>query len=187
MANSELDALKTEILFFMDKIFQSSFAYLGAIAVSILTANLSVITEIEKLSGIDKSVLIAYVLLFANAIYLIFAASCSFAIIKRGLFILRHRDRTSALSNWEAFVRRAEPSFSHFSWNVDNYYVGIFFFVIFASSICLAGYARAYAPPQIALWAELYFWSVIFAHVIPIWSLFQIGKLIRLCQNEIAA
>lgn len=184
MNSESLQIIKSEITFFMDKSFQFSFVYVGAVFAGIASIKLDVIDTWAIKLHTTAETLLTILILLLNLVYLILASSCIFAILKRGYFFLAHSDQQpeGPLVVWEKFVRKATGSFSTLGWNVDNYYVGVIWFFIFALSMCgfFYGILNATGTSVIVL-------SVLMAlHGIPVWCLVQTAKLNRACRAKIA-
>src|SRR5438067_2399770 len=81
-------AVKSEIAFFMEKSFQVSFGYAGAVAA--LTAGVAVenFRAVVEQTGLRICVVWALSLLVLDFIYLTTAGGCLFGVLKRGYFIL---------------------------------------------------------------------------------------------------
>jgi hypothetical protein len=144
---------KSEISFFMEKTFQISFTYFGGLVAFFALSKTSFMKAIVQTSGIRLGILVALVVMLLNLVYLTLACACLFAILKRGMFILRHsppaaESKASLYVEWERFVRNGSmPSASDrlqgLAWNIDNYYMLPLFAVIIMSSAGAAWYALA--------------------------------------------
>jgi hypothetical protein len=70
-----------------------------------------------------------------NVLYLTFASSCLYAVLKRGYFILRCPwGADPILQAWEIQLRSPAPKVDRVTWNVDNYYMVVFFVMILTTS-----------------------------------------------------
>lgn len=162
MESENLASIKTEIMFFMDKMFQFSFIYLGAIFASIAGTNLGLYNILSSNLNVPKSALLLLAILALNFIYLILSLSCSFAILKRGLFILQKRKKDSTHENilidWEEFVRFKRFNLSTVTWNLDNFYVIILISIcyLFSFYLIIWGICTFYCENAYMLWALIF-------------------------------
>lgn len=140
---ASLESVKTEIAFFMEKGFQFSFVYVGAVFAAVATLNVSTITKIFGMPDNQLILFIVPALLLLNFLYLVVASSCLFAILKRGYFILANgqsleKDGVTEVA-WEKFVRQGTDKqtqqFGSISWNIDNYYTVVVCLLIAALSV----------------------------------------------------
>jgi hypothetical protein len=140
-----LDRVKGEITFFMEKTFQISFGYFGALvalgAASGLDASAAVASEL----GIGTAVLFCTAILLFNAVYLSLASGTLFATIKRGLFLIKMDPNALGHRQWETFVRSSgdETMFrpralAFAAWNLDNFYMTPLFALIGLVSVVTA-------------------------------------------------
>lgn len=178
-----LESVKKEIAFFMDKSFQFSFVYIGAVFAALASANIGNVT---KLFGIPDLVLfIIPALLLLNFLYLVVAVSCLFAILKRGYFILSNGGHSQTDFIWEIFVRSGSEDeaeqFGMISWNIDNYYTVVICFLITLLSVFLAIYGvlkfRGYG-----YWKILPI-ALLLLHALPLWAFVRTGKLNAKCRK----
>lgn len=178
MSTPNLDSIKGEILFFMGKIFQFTFVYIGAVFAVLASSNLQVAGHIANFLRVGQTMLAVEVFLLLNFLYLVLSSSCMFAILKRGFFIVREVGPTAPyhpLVRWERFVRKNPRNFNSFLWNIDNHFVAVLFVAVLASS-CLAfgflvsqvGWKRAGIPLLLMI-----------LHGLPIWWIWPSWKLFR--------
>ena len=142
---------KSEIAFFMEKTFQISFTYFGGLVAFFALSKTSFMKAAVQASGIRLGILVALVVMLLNVVYVTLACACLFAILKRGMFILKHSSRSgeskaSLYVEWEKFVRDdsllpAWHKLRPLAWNIDNYYMLPLFAVIIMSSIGAGWYA----------------------------------------------
>jgi hypothetical protein len=183
MADKTLKEVKDEIRFFMERSFQVSFAYLGALAVTVLSARSDAVSSIASTTGLEAAVILIGLLLLNNFVYLSIAMSCHFALLKRGMFILLSEENGDRiLIDWERFLRRPNRFFREFGWNIDNYYLAPVDFLVAASSVALVGYQMTRLllgqdPHRIQEIGVILLPAIL--HVWPIWSFIQLVKLMR--------
>jgi hypothetical protein len=70
---SNILAVKTEITFFMEKLFQFSFVYIGSIFAVLAGTKSDLIQDLSKTTGLSSLLLISMALLLLNLIYLVIA------------------------------------------------------------------------------------------------------------------
>lgn len=180
MATKDLGFIKDEIAFYMEKIFQFSYAYVGAVIVVIAGSKTEVLENLSDLLLTESQILISTMIIFLNLVYLIIACSSSYAILKRGYFILsqNNKDGIELYIDWEKYNRsKGVKQIDSLSWNIDNFYTLFIFAICFIFSIILfsttirssSGVVRIF---QIAL---------MLFHLFPIWAIFQISRLNKLC------
>jgi hypothetical protein len=144
---------KSEIAFFMEKTFQISFTYFGGLVAFFALSKTNFMKAVVLTSGIRLGILVALVVMLLNLVYVTLACACLFAILKRGMFILKHSPRSSESKaslyvEWEKFVRDDSllPTWHRLrplAWNIDNYYMLPLFAVIIMSSAGAGWYALA--------------------------------------------
>ena len=139
MADKALKEVKDEIRFFLEKSFQVSFAYAGALAVTALSARLDVIRDLSQTTGLARSVILAFLILVNNAVYLSISLACSFALVKRGMFVLASDagEADEILREWEKFLRMPAAGFGKTAWNIDSYYLAPVDFVVAMASFTI--------------------------------------------------
>ena len=151
MSNANLDSVKNEIRFFMDKSFAVSFGYIGAIVALLAAVKFKVLEDAATSMHADEWSLLCGGVLVVNTVYLTVASSFLFAILKRGYFILKNTPASTGSEvdldrEWEVFVRKpgAELFESHkmnmFAWNCDNFYMVPIFILIIAISVGAVAY-----------------------------------------------
>jgi hypothetical protein len=173
----------------MEKTFQISFTYFGGLIAFFALSKTAVANAIVNASGIPLGVLAALVILLLNLIYVTLASACIFAILKRGLFILRHSPRSVGSKEplhveWEKFVREASlmPArhrLRSLAWNIDNYYMLPLYSLIVISSAGAASYALADGP----LRAEIVAAILLLLYVIPAYMFYYTSVLNRECRE----
>ncbi|MGW2515781.1 hypothetical protein ACWC09_01870 [Streptomyces sp. NPDC001617] len=196
MANGyNFEAQRSEVAFFMEKAFQISFVYFAGVAAFFALSKSDVMTSIVKATGLPLAGLAAVVILLLNLLYVTLACACLFAVLKRGLFILRHTSmppgeeigQGSVYRKWEEFVRDEElmgdVKLRHVAWNIDNYYMIPLFSVIVAASTIAAVIALTSSSAIIQAAAS----ALVVMHVIPGFILKQLTVLDRECRNELRA
>jgi hypothetical protein len=164
----DLGAVKSEIAFFMEKTFQVSFGYLGALAALAAAAKLDVLTAAASLLDVRVRMVVVTAVLMANAVYLTLACGTLFAVVKRGLFIIQQTSLAqidaaprSIHLDWEVFVRRPPPEVGApawgrvAAWNFDNFYMVPLFLLIACSSVGVAvfGMTESKGSHEVALLA----------------------------------
>lgn len=139
-----LDRVKGEITFFMEKTFQVSFGYVGAIVALGAALSLNVVTEIASAVDIGVKPLVCGSVLVLNTVYLVLAAGTLFATIKRGVFLIVYSGEADGHRYWEGFVRKSATSpfgggwLGDLCWNLDNVYMVPLFLLIGAVSVASA-------------------------------------------------
>lgn len=88
--DDDFRSIKSEIEFFMEKMFQVSLSYSGAIVALVAVIHLDVGDEIQRVLGVHPRVSFVAVLLGLNALYLTLVLGTLFAVFKRGCFSLSH-------------------------------------------------------------------------------------------------
>jgi hypothetical protein len=187
--DSDFTSQKSEVSFFMEKTFQISFAYFGGLVAFFALSKTSFMTAIVQASGIRLGILVALIVMLLNLVYLTLACACLFAILKRGMFILKHSPRTaeakvSVYVEWEKFVRDdsmlpAGGRLRPLAWNIDNYYMLPLFAVIIISSAGAGWYALAGGQMEGATAAAI----LIFLYVIPGYMSYCMAVLNRECRR----
>jgi hypothetical protein len=183
MTQESLSSIKNEITFFMEKSFQFSFVYVGAIFAGIASTKLEVMDILAAKLNTKPLLLVVTSILVLNLVYLTLAASCIFAILKRGYFILTHssEDPEGVLVSWEKFVRKSNREFGDLGWNVDNYYVGVIYFLVLILSLAAFLYGLFnYSGKGVAI-----LFVLLALHILPIWALIQTAKLNAVCRRLI--
>ena len=181
MSEENLGPIKNEITFFMEKSFQFSFVYIGSIFASVAGVKVDEVGKLATALHTDTGVVLTTAILTFNVVYLVLASSCLFAILKRGYFILQYSSpgREEVIVNWEKFVRKPDIQFGSLGWNVDNYYMAVFYILIFIFSITVL----IYGLTSTSVGALRIFFSILFAlHALPTWVLIQTAKLDSACR-----
>jgi hypothetical protein len=165
---------------------QFSLAYIGAIVATAFSSNLSIMESIHVATNIDKGVLISGIFLFLNLSYLILATSWTFAIIKRGLFLLRLKaPQQKEIVEFEIFLRRTEDTFTKIGWNVDNYYVAFLYFLVFMSSAGLFWFAFVPSAWARGAFGQTVLLVLFLAHALPAWFAWQTFKVMQACDKVV--
>ncbi len=174
-----LVSVKNEITFFMEKVFQFSFVYIGSLFAIAAGTKSDVIKDLSESWRVGPFVVVAIGLLLLNLMYLVIACSCIFAVLKRGYFILIYGgpEQNDALPEWEAFLRAKREHFGYLSWNVDNYYLVVLYTLILMMSILLFCYGVINSNGLIR--ASILALGCM--HAIPMWALIKTGKLNAAC------
>lgn len=137
-ASPDLGRVKDEIAFFMEKTFQISLGYVGAVIAIVLASRLD---SVDVATGVNGAVLMFSGVLVVNSVYLSLAAGTLFAALKRGMYLSLEDPNGAGFGKWEAFVRKSSDSpFSGkplglHAWNLDNYYMAPVFVLIMIASI----------------------------------------------------
>lgn len=177
----------------MEKTFQISFTYFGGLVAFFALSKTSFMKAIVQTSGIRLGILVALVVMLLNLVYLTLACACLFAILKRGMFILRQSPHSadsgvSLYVEWEKFVRddsmlpvwgRLRP----LAWNIDNYYMLPLFAVIIISSAGAGWYALVGGQLKGEISAAI----LIVLYVIPGYMSYYMAVLNRECRRLLAA
>lgn len=133
---ANLVSIKSEILFFMEKIFQFSFLYIGALF-AVASGKLDLGKALADALGVTPQYLALNVFLLLNLVYLIFSCSCIFATLKRGYFILENYSNSKdPLVQWEKSTRNNPEKFRRIYWSIDNSYVACLFSIVALGSLC---------------------------------------------------
>src|ERR1700733_1434304 len=180
---------KAEVAFFMDKTFQISFTYFGGLVAFFALSKTDFMKAVVQASGIRLGILTALVILLLNLVYVTVACACLFAILKRGLFILKHSPRSSDSKaslyiEWERFVRDDSlmPTWHKLrplAWNIDNYYMLPLFAIILMSS---AG-AGWYAIGDGVIKAKLSAIILIAFYAVPVYMFYYMAMLNNECRR----
>jgi hypothetical protein len=180
---------KSEIAFFMEKTFQISFTYFGGLIAFFALSKTSFMKAIVQTSGIRLGILVALVVMLLNLVYLTLACACLYAILKSGMFILKHSPRSaeskaSLYVEWEKFVRDDSmlPAWARLrplAWNIDNYYMLPLFSVIILSSAGAGWYALAGEQLKGEIAAAI----LIALYVIPGYMSYYMAVLNRECRR----
>lgn len=152
MSDDPIAFVRDEIRFFMDRSFQVSYGYIGALLGLAASAHSDFAHGLAMGSGTSVGSIVALAVLILNGIYLTVGMSCSFAVLKRAYFILRFTapDNGTQLRMylaWERFVRQPPPRRSTLArlrpvvWNIDNYYMTPVFVTVLSLSVCAAFYS----------------------------------------------
>ncbi len=184
-----LDRVKGEISFFMEKTFQISFGYLGALVALVAASGLDVVSAAAEALGTTTAPLLCSGVLVLNAVYLALASGTLFATLKRGLYLMIH-DPGGAHFRWERFVRESHRSpfgtgrLGSVAWNLDNYYMVPLFGLIVVVSIASAFVglhesARAVDAAIVLLAAA--------GHAIPLAMVLATAKIASLAATEASA
>ena len=173
MNDDNLGLIKKEITFFMDKMFQFTFVYVGAVIAMVAGTKAEFIKTIASQLKIEPTMFVITAILLINLLYFILVASWSFAIINRGYFILTYRDedRNDVLIIWEIFVRRSERGFGRINWNIDNYYILISMAVVLLSSALL--FYLGFQGSTGTVWTKVGLVFILILHATPSWILTQ--------------
>lgn len=184
---------KSEITFFMEKTFQISFTYFGGLVAFFALSKTAVANAVVKATGIPVGILAALVILLLNLLYVTLACACIFAILKRGLFILKHSPRSPGSKEplhieWERFVRDsslmpARHRLRSLAWNIDNYYMVPLYALIVMSSLGAASYALAGGPLQAQIAAAI----LVFFYIIPVYMFYYTAVLNRESRELLSA
>ena len=184
MASTDLGFIKDEIAFYMEKLFQFSYAYVGAIVVVIAGSNADILKNLSNIFESKTEIIISAIIIFLNLVYLIIACSSTYAILKRGYFILSQSD-TEGLElyiNWERFNRRKGiKKIKNIYWNIDNYYTLFIFVICFVFSVVLFTTVINSSSGGVSI----FLWASIVGHIIPILAVIQIFKLVKICRDLI--
>ncbi|MFF1906854.1 hypothetical protein [Kitasatospora sp. NPDC058218] len=185
---SNFEAQKSEVAFFTEKAFQVSFVYFAGLAAFFALSKSDVMTAVVHATNLPLGGLIAVVVLLLNLVYITLACACLFAILKRGLFILKYTtsspgSQPSVHREWEVFVRddecMGEIKMRSIAWNIDNYYMIPLFFAIVAVSLVAAIMAATCNSTILQIAAA----ALVILHVIPGFILRQLSVLDHQCRQ----
>lgn len=187
--DSDFASQKSEVSFFMEKTFQISFTYFAGLVAFFALSKTSFMKAVVQASSLHLGILVALVVLVLNLVYVTLACACLFAILKRGMFILKHGLRpgdsgVSLYMEWEKFVRDdslmpVSPRLRSLAWNIDNYYMLPLFGLIIASSVGAVWYVQADGTTEAKIIAAI----LAFLYVIPGYMLYYMGVLNRECRR----
>jgi hypothetical protein len=178
---ANIQAVKSEITFFMEKVFQFSFVYIGSLFAILAGTKTETIKDLAAAAATSPLLVIAAAILLLNLVYLVIATSCTFAVLKRGYFILLYggSEERDALPRWESFLRSTNTGFGYLSWNVDNHYLVLIFMMVFTISVSLFVYVFNNSGGSfkgiVTVLAGL--------HAVPLWALVETRKLDQACAN----
>lgn len=136
-----LERVKREADFFMEKTFQVSFGYLGALVALVAASGLSIGSEVASQLGLSTTAVFCCCVLVLNACYLALASGMLFATVKRGIYLVVASDTRDGHHAWEFFLRRSSGSpfpgrwWGHIAWNLDNFYMAPLFALIVLVSV----------------------------------------------------
>jgi hypothetical protein len=183
MMDDAIKDIKSEVRFFMDKSFQSSFAYIGALVAAIFSLKLDPDT-VSRFTSVNPSLLLSSIILLTNFIFLTVNIGCSFAVVKRGMFIVASFEQGASNPDveWETFLRTKAGRLGWFGWNTDNFYlvpivvvVVVLSIVIFGSELPTLSAAAAGARTQ----AYILLIFPMALHAWPAWSSWQLVQLMQ--------
>lgn len=185
----DLEFVKREITFFMEKTFQVSFGYFGALIAFLAAFKLEIVQAAGQAIGTGGGVVIAWAVLLLDVIYLTVAGACIYAVLKRGYFILIRAAVADPLRAWEVFERAAEENpirgdaVPGISWNVDNYYMAPIYILIVVISAVAAGYCLL-VPNTLA---RAIMGVLVSLHIFPAgWTLVAAKRMDGLCRRHLA-
>jgi hypothetical protein len=179
----DLTHVKAEIIFFMDKIFQVSFAYFAAVFAFLVLSESDTLLQLSVAIHGRVRDLIALAILAFNLTYTVIAFACLYAVLKRGLFILRDfATPTNSFNAWERFLRspaHAPPRswIRALTWNMDNYYMIPLFVAI--PLVSVLAFTVAILSPSVGVWVLAV--ALMSIHLLPGAMLWNIWKLSREC------
>jgi hypothetical protein len=183
--------IKEEIKFFMDKSFQVSFFYTAALVAYALGLRAELVKQIATATNLDGRVVLVLILLISNFVYLTISLSCSFAVIKRGLFILQFESREpdNVLAEWERYIRIGPSRFGFISWNIDNLYVGVVMALVFLLSFSGLVFALTILCSQSAMpYRDLQLWlcsAAIALHAVPLWAMAHLLRIMSVHRQRL--
>lgn len=184
-----LDRVKEEAAFFMEKTFQVSFGYLGALVALVGAAGLDVVSAAADRLHLSVTALFCCGVLIVNLVYLALAAGLLFATVKRGLFLVMASDSHDGHHAWEFFLRRGSDDlfltgqFGHTTWNIDNFYMAPLFALIFAVSLLAAGIGLESAD---SLHGVLAIGIPSALHLLPLLMLLATAKMTKALETQLA-
>ncbi|MBE9582557.1 MAG: hypothetical protein IMF18_13210 [Proteobacteria bacterium] len=175
--------IRDEIKFFMEKAFQFAYIYIGSAFAILAGGKLDVFKGLAAAAGSGTDVIMVLGLLVLNLAYLILASSCLFAVLKRGYFILIQGERScgSPVLEWERFVRIPATLPRRIDWNVDNYFMGVLYGLVWASSLALLVYAVQNSHGGMR-WCAI---GLGLLYCIPMWNTLNTVRLNGICRDEV--
>lgn len=194
MNETRFDFVKDEIRFFMEKSFQVSFGYIGALIAIVATVKLDALDALARQLGMTTGLVVSVLILAMNGLYLTIAIACLFAILKRGYFILDNAPSATTAesdlhSKWETYVRSyskdlfALRPLNHVAWNLDNYFMLPIFVLIMLVSVAAAFYPWVV---ESCLWFRLATLILLLANLTVLgFGTAATGRLDRLCRDEL--
>jgi len=195
MSDQPFASVRDEIRFFMDKGYQVSFGYFGALAALIAATKLQATTDVAATLGFPVGMLLAIAIVLLNVLYLSVAGGCLFGVLKRGYFILTNAgdavDREVLVkAEWEVFVRSvrerlfANAFLDDMAWNVDNYYMVPILTFIVGVSVAALVYAWLADASTMARAVTV---GLALLHLLPIATLMAVARLDGVCRKYVAA
>ena len=176
-----LARVKDEITFFMEKTFQISFGYLGALIALAAASGLDASRAVARELGLGTAPLFCTGVLLLNALYLSLAAGTLFATIKRGLYLIQQDPGALGHRRWETYVRRSDDdspfrpgALAFYAWNLDNFYMTPLFVLIAVVSVVTAVIGVREADSALAATTVLLAAGM---HAVPLAALAITGKL----------
>lgn len=174
---------RDEIKLYMDKGYQASFGYFAALVAVFAVSKTAYAADVAAAIGVSVVLATALFLLVTNLFYSIILLSCLFAILKRGLFILRMAD--SSDRDWEVFARDPTKfdvwaSRGRIAWNIDNWFMIPVLVVILLVSVG----AVYVGIKQGGLYIKLSAFALFALHTIPAWMLISLSALSAECTRQ---
>jgi hypothetical protein len=175
---------RDEIKLYMEKGFQASCGSFAALVASLALSKTSYSEQIASTVGTAIDGMLMLLVLVLNLFYLVLLLSCLFAILKRGLFILRVASEPEKA--WEIFARDPanfnvwrRGNYWDWAWNIDNWFMVPVVFVIVSITAVLAVVAIHSMEPRTKYIAI----AIVLLHVFPIWMAHSLYKLNRECHR----
>lgn len=194
MTPRDIETVRSEISFWMEKCFQVSFGYLGALVAGVALSRRDALEPVSIAIAMKPEVLIPVLILLMNFAYVTVATACVFAVLKRGYYILLHPDEaqltTGSTSSWEHFVRRntdhpfGSGMIGELAWNVDNYYMAPLFLFIFLGSIL--AFTIGWSAAECS-WQKVVLLCAGCLHAIPAGAVLATGRLNSSCRAAMNA
>ena len=183
MEGTSLPLIKNEITFYMEKMFQFSFIYIGIVFATLAGANLDFMSAIASQLGSTAGLITISAILLLNLTYLTLSTACMFAILKRGYFILAHAsDKSDALIRWEVFMRVRPKQFGTVGWNIDNGFLALIFVFTLGASLTLGIFGFIHSN---GMTSSLLVGGLLGLHLVPMLAAWQVLKLHKACQQSI--
>ncbi|MDX3709061.1 hypothetical protein PV733_08785 [Streptomyces europaeiscabiei] len=187
----DFEAQRVEIAFYTEKAFQISLFYFAGLGAFFALSKSDVMTAVSKFTNLPLSSLAALFVLTVNLVYLVLACACLFAILKRGMFVLKHTSNVTSVAQagsihreWEKFVRDESPmggttALHSLAWNIDNYYMVPLFVLIVGASV-----ASMWVALTSGSWVTVAFAGILFLlHAIPGYMAKQLAVLNERCRS----
>jgi hypothetical protein len=184
----DLSSAKSEIAFFMERAWQTSFGYFAGATALLAVGASDGFSAFASSMGVTTPQLLAAAAAITNPLYLGAVIACLYAVLKRGLFIIAMGEESHDRSHleWERFVRSEIPgrwrAWESVSWNIDNYYMLPTMLVVAVGSAWAVIVAVGSSSGALQLLGIV----GLLLHVVPAAMLVALGQLNTRCRRAIA-